>query len=187
MIAVSRGLIVLRFAPASGGDLPDRPDALLARPACATAAPSAGSPPSSSAIDTLSSPARARQDNPAAQRHLLRCAVRAFPTLKLCSFRRGHFDRQSGIRHGSQHSNPRDVLHSYLRDTTLDTRPSLVIAATHCGASKTSRLVSSCCQSRVWDQIAVERDASIKYARNASCSPGESVQRAYCDGATRAC
>ena len=39
------------------------------------------------------------QNNPAAQRHLLRCAVRRLPTLKLSSFRGSHLDRQTSIWH----------------------------------------------------------------------------------------
>src|SRR5450631_1583569 len=62
------------------------------------------------------------QNNPAAQRHLLRGAVGGLPLLKLRSFSRRQFDRQTYLWHEPHHSNPREILHSYLRDTTLGIR-----------------------------------------------------------------
>jgi hypothetical protein len=39
------------------------------------------------------------QDNPAAQRHLLRRSVSGFPLFQLCALRRLQLDRQTCVRH----------------------------------------------------------------------------------------
>jgi hypothetical protein len=58
---------------------------------------------SSSAIETLSSPANAPHNN-LAQRHLLRGAVSALPLPKLHLLSRRRLDRQTHVGHGMRHS-----------------------------------------------------------------------------------
>src|SRR6266850_568435 len=71
---VSLALIIVRFAPATGSDLPDLPDALLVHPlAPKLHGGSAHAEPLGDGHILLT---RLRfQDNPAAQRHLLRRSV----------------------------------------------------------------------------------------------------------------
>src|SRR5271167_4556706 len=133
---VSFGLIVLRFAPSPGSDLPHFPHPSLVHPL----APQLHRGPIHLKLlsnrDIVLTRQRS-QNNPAAQRHLLWRAVRALPTLKLSSFRGGQFERQTSICHESHHSNLRELLLSYLRDTTL-----VSYATTNLGYSRPTALTA---------------------------------------------
>src|SRR5207253_8755845 len=79
---VSLALIICRFAPATGSDLPDLPDALLVHPlAPQLHGGSAHAEPLGDGHILLTR--HRSQDNPATQRHLLRRSVRGLPLSQL--------------------------------------------------------------------------------------------------------
>src|SRR5256885_10090736 len=80
--AVSLALIIVRFAPATGSDLPDLPDALLVHPlAPQLHGGSAHAEPLGDGHILLTR--HRSQDNPATQRHLLRRSVCGLPLFQL--------------------------------------------------------------------------------------------------------
>src|ERR1700741_1367920 len=99
---VAPALIIVRFAPATGSDLPDLPDSLPVRPL----APQL--PGGSAHAETLGDghillTRHRSQDNPAAQRYLLGRSVCGFPLFQLKALSRLQLDRQTYVRHGSDH------------------------------------------------------------------------------------
>ena len=95
---VSLALVIVRFAPATGSYLPDLPDALIVY----TLAPqlhrgSAHAEPLGDGHILL--PRHRSQDNPAAQRHLLRRSPRAFPLFQLSALSGWQLDCQTCVRH----------------------------------------------------------------------------------------
>ena len=95
---VSSRLIVLRFSSSTRRDPPDLTNAPLVHPL----APQLHRDPSHFKLlgnRHIALTGQRSKNNPAAQRHLLRRAVRGLPTHKLSSLRRPQLDRQTGIWH----------------------------------------------------------------------------------------
>src|SRR5580658_100274 len=96
--ALPRGSIVSGFSSSTRGDLPNLANAPLVHPL----APQLHRDPIHFKLlgnCYIALTGQRSQNNPAAQRHLLRRAVRALPTLKLSSFSRSQLDRQTSIWH----------------------------------------------------------------------------------------
>ena len=102
----SRGLIVLRFTPSSGGNLPDLPDPLRAHPLTPQLH---GGPAHAELLGDrhIVLAGQGSQDNPAAQRHLLWSAMGGSPFFQLRPFSRLQLDRQARVGHERDHSNRR--------------------------------------------------------------------------------
>src|SRR5580700_6057697 len=100
---VSLALIIVRFASATGCDLPDLPDALLVHPlAPKLHRGSAHAEPLGDGHILLTR--HHSKDNPAAQRYLLGRSVCGFPLFQLKALSRLQLDRQTCVRHGSDHT-----------------------------------------------------------------------------------